>query len=214
MACNGLFSSQPSSFCPSSAVVCEGLSPVTSGMGVSDIPITRQHPWVDGIFPEVDLPPRPSWELVPSDKASERNTFLVRIIERNGPHNWALPAAEGRLPGAESSQWGFMVWMHFPCLKDAYWQCVALPVAAAVFICWSQSVYFEGLCNKHFTIAIGTAAEMIPQRKEASTYSCFLYSRTVWISGYLFLFFVVCVYTYKHVCLIFTSKGLNYMMPH
>lgn len=78
-------------------------------MVVGDISMTHQHPWKDVIFPEVDIPPRPSWDLLCSDEASERNTFLVRIIERNGPNNWALPAAEGCLPGAESSQWGFMV---------------------------------------------------------------------------------------------------------
>lgn len=43
---------------------------------------------------------------------------------------------------------------------------MALPLAAAVFICWSRSVYFEGLCNKCFQIAIGTVAEMTPTKEE------------------------------------------------
>lgn len=74
-------------------------------MVLGDIPMTHQHLWKDVIFPDVDIPPWPSWDLVSSDEASVRNMFLVRIIERNGPNNWALPASEGCLPEAESSQW-------------------------------------------------------------------------------------------------------------
>lgn len=146
---------------------------------------------------------------------------LVRIIDRK----WTsvivncLPMMAVFMELNPSSV-DFTVWMHFLCLKDICWECIAFSLVLVFsFAVLGQSIW-RTLHNKLYEIVIGTFSEMFHTSEWAI--NCYLLGLpTVWIStiefSVLFHAFIImhiytCIQTYAS--LIFTSKCLHSMMPH